>query len=201
MQPHLSNQRGMTLPEVLVVVALIAVVGLALLGAIQYFYRANAYVLEQAAATDNARRAIATTMQNLREATYGDDGSYPLGSAATSTVTFYADVDNDQSVERIRIYLSDSTLYRGITNSAGNPATYSGQTETTATIITNVRNTASEPVFTYFDADGAQLSATSTDSADVRTVKANVRIDLNPLRAPNLFSLSGTASLRNIYTD
>lgn len=191
----------MTLAEMLVVIALLATVGLALSGAIQYFYRGNAYVLEQAAATDNARRAISTTLQNLREASYGDDGSFPIASAATSSVTFYADVDGDQSVERIRIYLSGTTLYRAITNSGGNPATYVGQTEQTATIISDVRNTATEPIFTYYDAEGTQLATASPNAADVRSIGARVKIDLNPLRAPNIFTLTGSATLRNLYTD
>ncbi|MEK7079967.1 MAG: hypothetical protein AAB901_01635, partial [Patescibacteria group bacterium] len=105
---HLA--RGMTLAETIVVVAIVAVVGIALTGAIQYFYRNSAYLLEQTAALDNARRGHSYTLQNLREASYGDDGSYLITNAATSTITFYADVDQDTGIERVRAYLSGTTL-------------------------------------------------------------------------------------------
>jgi type II secretory pathway pseudopilin PulG len=189
--------RGMTFVEVVVVIALMGIVGMSLMGAIRYFYRTNAYVLEQTASVDNSRRAITTTLQNLREMTYGDDGSYPLNSAATSTVTFFADVDGDPGVERVRAYVQDGTMYRGITNAAGSPAVYTEQTEQIATIITNIRNAENEPLFRYFDENGTEL-AVPINLANVASVRMQVKIDLNPTRAPNVYTLGGSATLRTI---
>ncbi|MEK7099852.1 MAG: hypothetical protein AAB883_01780, partial [Patescibacteria group bacterium] len=187
MQHHSTNHlaRGMTLAETIVVVAIVAVVGIALTGAIQYFYRNSAYLLEQTAALDNARRGHSYTLQNLREASYGDDGSYLITNAATSTITFYADVDQDTGIERVRAYLSGTTLYRGVTNSAGNPASYSGQPETIETIAVYVKNATSTPIFTYYNAAGTQLTSPVAISS-VRSVGVRIDTDLNPNRAPNL---------------
>lgn len=189
--------RAFTLIEVVVVVAILATVGMALSVSIVQSYRGNAYVYEAASSVDSARRGLFTALQNLREATYGQDGSYPVASAATSTVTFYADVDADGPVERVRIYLVNGTLYRGVTNSAGNPPSYVGQTESVQTVVGYVRNGTSTPLFSYYDENGAQL-ATPVDVSDVRFVSMDIRTDLNPTRAPNVYQLMGSATLRNL---
>ncbi len=189
--------RAFTLPEVLVVIAILSVMGVALSSAIITTYRGNAYVFEAASSVDNARRGLTVTLQNLREATYGEDGAYPVAAAATSTVTFYADVDADGPVERIRVYLSNGTLYRGVTNSGGNPPTYAGQTESTQTVIAYVRNDGATPLFSYYDASGAEL-AYPVDVSEVAFITMNINVDLNPARAPNLYSLTGSATLRNL---
>jgi hypothetical protein len=110
---------------------------------------------------------------------------------------FYADVDADGPVERVRIYLTGSTLYRGVTNAAGNPRTYVGQTETVQTVVAHVRNGTSTPLFAYYNAAGALLTA-PVDVSEVSFVSMDIRTDLNPTRAPNVYQLTGSATLRNL---
>lgn len=192
------HSRGFTLAETLVVIAIVSVVSIAITRAIQYFYQSNAFLLEQTAALDSARQGMLDTVHALREASYGDDGSYPIAAAGTSTVTFYSDINNTGSVAKVRYYLQGTTLYRGMTKSAGSPPSYAGQAESTATIATYVRNPATTPIFTYFDVNGQQLSTTSPNVAQISSVGLNVEIDLNPNRAPNIFTLTESATLRNL---
>lgn len=187
----------MTLIEMLVVIAIVTSAGIALSGAIQYFYRSNAFLLEQNAALDNARRGVREAVVAIREASYGDDGSYPIASAATSSITFYSDFDRDDSVEKERYVLMNGTLYRVVTNSGGAPATYAGQPMSTSTVAAYVVN-GTTPLFTYHDAAGNQLSATSTDVSSIASVTITLMVDLNPNRAPNVFMLSEAATLRNL---
>lgn len=189
--------KAFTLVETLVVVGLLAAIGSALSGMIVYFYRSNAYVLEQSAALDSAKRGLEISFENIREASYGEDGAYPLASAATSSVTFFSEVDADGSIEKVRVYLLGTGLYRGVTNPTGNPPTYTGQPETTYTIATSVRNATSTPIFRYFDADGVELTGT-IDVAAVASVQTRLDVDLNPLRAPNIMTLERTTTLRNL---
>ena len=190
-------ERGFTLIETIIVVALTAVVGVGLLTMIAYVYRSNAYVLEGTSAVSSARRGLHESFAALREATYGEDGAYPLASAATSSVTFYSDRDKDASVEKVRLYLSNGTLYEGVTDPAGNPQSYAGQPETTRTIATYVRNTSSTPIFRYFDASGTALVA-PVNLASVRSVQVHLEVDLNPLRAPEIVTLEAGATVRNL---
>lgn len=189
--------KAFTIAETLVVIAILGTAGITLSNMIAYFYRSNTYLLEQTSAVDSANRGLDRAYTSVREASYGEDGSYPLVSAATSTITFYSDVDSDGPVEKIRLYLSGDTLYRGVTNAGGNPPTYAGQTETVSTISTSVKNATSTPLFRYYNTSGVELTGT-IDIAEVRSVRTRIDVDLNPSRAPNIVTLERTATLRNL---
>lgn len=194
-----NHTRGFTLAETLVVIGLTGLVGVGLLSMIAYFYRTNAYLLEATTAVDSASRGLNESVASLREASYGEDGAYPLSATATSSITFHADIDTDPAIERVRLYRSGDTLYRGVTNAAGNPPAYAGQSETVTTIATYVKNATSTPLFRYFDEDGLELTGT-IDLASVRSIRARLDVDINPLRAPNILLLESSATLRNLRT-
>ncbi|MDP3402937.1 MAG: hypothetical protein Q8S35_03230 [bacterium] len=194
------TSRGFTLMEMVVVIGLTGLVGVGLLSMISYFYRSNAYLLEATSAVDSASRGVNESLALLRAASYGEDGSYPLMAAATSSVTFYANGDADHSIERIRLYLSGGVLYQGVTNAGGNPPSYTGQTESTSIIATWVKNDVATPVFRYFDSDGVELTG-SINIAAVRTIRARLDVDINPQRAPNILTIEGGATLRNLRSE
>lgn len=193
---HTPFYRGFTLIEIVVTISITSVVIVALGSLIQYFYKTNAYVLEGAQAAESARRSIENAMADLREASYGADGSYPLAAAATSTVTFFANIDSDLAIEKVRYYLSGTTFYRGTTKAVGNPPSYAGQPEVATLVVNNIRNGTST-LFYYFDSAGNQLSD-PVNVAKVTSVKAHVETDVNPNRAPEIFTLTGNATLRNV---
>lgn len=190
------SNKGMTLIELLVTISIITVVTGALMGIIQSFYKDNDYLIEETASLANARSGIDKTVYNIRQATYGDDGSYPITTAGTSTLTIYADADHGSDVEKLQYSLVNGTLYQYMTYATGSPPTYTG-TQSTTTVATYVQNSA-DPIFTYYDKAGNQLSSTSTNIASISSVRVNLEIDLNPNRAPNLFTLSEVATLRNL---
>ncbi len=198
---HLSKKihtRGFTLLETVMVVFLIGLVGSALSGMIQYFYRTNDYVLQQQTAVQNARQGLNTAMQELREASYGDDGSYPIANAATSTITFYADLNNSGDVEEITFYLLNGTLYRGVTRATGNPPSYAGQPQSTSTIATYiVQSGGTAPIFQYYDANGNLLTYPITLS-NIASVTTTINVDVDVNRTPGTYTLLGSATLRNL---
>ena len=103
---------GFTLIEVLVSIT----VFLLLLGIFTNFivqsYRLQTYDVEQGEAVRQARNGVEKMVKELREVTYADDGSYGIvpGSALMESITFYSDVDLDQSTERIRYFLENNQL-------------------------------------------------------------------------------------------
>lgn len=198
MQHPSLNKRGFSFAEVIVVVAVTTLVGMTINTLIFNFYRSNAYLLQQTSAVDSAHRGLRTSFEELRQATYGEDGSYPILSAATSSITFYSDVDNDGSVEKIHVYLSGTSFYRGITEATGTPPTYTSQPEVRYTIANYVRNGTSTPIFKFYDEDGTQLSTTSPVVADISTISISLMVDLNPFRAPDILTLDESATLRNL---
>ncbi len=195
----LSNvpKRGFTLLETLVVIAIVSIVTLILGFMIQYIYRGNDYVLQEGTAVENAQIGLTNAIQDLREASYGDDGSYPIANIGTSSVTFYADYNNTGDVEMLQYYLLGNTLYRSITTATGTPPSYAGQPAATTTIATYVQNSPSTPIFQYYNASDTAVTSSSSIYS-ITTITTTLDIDVNPTRAPSAYTLTGSATLRNL---
>ena len=189
--------RGFTLVETVVTIALLGGILVALSTVIVFFYRTNANVLEQSGAIASARSGIEAAMKDLREATIGEDGSFPIAAAGPNTLTFYADVDQDASVERIRYNLIDDVLYRYTLQATGNPPGYT-EAETVEIVSDHVRNDVfGTDVFSYFDSNGTQLGS-NPSPLDIAFVTATIVVNINPTRAPEEFTLTSSATLRNL---
>ena len=198
---NLKTNNGFTLIETLVVIAVfVVIIGMVVFG-IVFFYKTNAYTLEQTIAINDARNGIERTSQDIREATYSDQGVYPIYQMSATTLYFYSDVDKDNSVERVKFYLDtdNSTFLREITNSSGNPLSYDGSYSTTTVeiISSHTRNNAlSEKIFSYYDNDGVEITDYNK-MLEVAFVKIKLIVNVNPYRAPSDFELRSSASLRN----
>lgn len=188
---------GFTLIETVVVVSMTALVLTTLGSLISYFYKTNAYALEQSIAVMQARRGVRDAMLYLREASYGSDGSYPIKSAATSSITFYANTDDDPVIEMVTYSLISGTLYRAVAAPVGDPLSYAGAAIATSTVSLPVTNGTSTPLFRYFNDDGAELFP-PIDSSDISSIQTTVVVDVNVNRSPVAFTLSGGATLRNL---
>lgn len=196
----MRTRLGFTLVETIVVVSLTTLVGAGLFTMIAFFYSSNGYLLEATSALESSNEGITQTLTSLREASYGEDGAYPITNVATSSITFHADLDLDESIEKVRFFIQNGTLYRGLTEASGNPPSYSGQPEAITTIATYVRNSTSTPAFRYFDSEGVELTGT-VDISEIRSVRSRFDVDINPFRAPNVVTLEGAATLRNLLID
>jgi type II secretory pathway pseudopilin PulG len=188
--------RAFTLVETVVVVGMTSLVMVTLGVLLTYFYKTDKYTLEQAVQVEQARRGIEDALRYLREASYGSDGSYPIKSAATSSITFFTNFDNDQTIERVTYSLINGVLYRVVMEPAGNPPAYTGAVST-STLSMPVVNATSTPVFRYFDKAGVELTA-PVNISKIASIRTTVVIDANVNRAPVSFTLSGGATLRNL---
>lgn len=193
----MKNQRGMTLLEALVWVAITSMIMLAIVNSVQYFYRTNNYAVEQSAAVTSAQRGIDSMIRVMREAAYSSNGAWPVISMASTSFAFYADVDSDPFIEQIRYYVSGNSLYRGVIDPSGDPPVYTNP-ETISEISDKVRNIEQGVVvFQYYDLNG-NLMTDLSKIAEVRFVQTTVVVNVNPFRAPNQFTLRSTAALRNL---
>jgi len=189
--------RGLTLIETVVSVSLFTIIMSVIVSSILFFYRANTSSLEQAYQIDNARRGVEFLVRDLREATHGDDGSYPIANIASTSISFYSDIDRDQDVERITYALSGTTLVRTTLGPSGSPPSYTGA-GTTTSVSVYVRNLEeNQPIFRYYDTDGIEVASYS-DFGRVRFVSVSLVVNVLPIRAPAEFTLKSSATLRNL---
>jgi type II secretory pathway pseudopilin PulG len=183
--------------EVVVAIGIIALITVAITQSVIMFYRVNRVAFEEAYQIRSAERGLQVMVRDLREATYGDDGAYPLGAIASSSITFYADLDRSNPIEKVEYKLIGKSLYRTVTNSTGNPPTYTGN-KATSTVSEYVRNfEENAPLIRYFDAAGAEVTNAS-DIARVVSVSINLVVDITPVHAPGEFTLRSGATLRNL---
>lgn len=192
-----SYSRGMTFIEVLVSIAVFVFAILAIVSSILYFYRTNTYAIEQAGAVSAAQRGIESVVKSMREAAYASNGAYPIVALGPNEVTFYADIDSDPYIERIRYYLLGTSLYRDVTNPSGDPPVY-GAPQTTSLISETVRNLEQGiTMFEYYDANGILMTNYAL-IANVRFIAMNIVVNVDPYRLPNQLTLRSTAALRNL---
>jgi len=132
------------------------------------------------------------------------NGSYPIESASETSFTFYTDIDGDGAFERVRYFVSGSSLRRGIIEPVGNPATYPLINETVKDVTTNVilPPVASQSLFTYYDQNytGSQMPMSSPiDVNRIRLIKATITSDRTPQDIKNRTDYSSTMLIRNLH--
>lgn len=189
----------MTLVEMLVVIALMTILSGMIASSIYYLYSYNTYSLSQAAEVDNARRALARMTNDLREMTYAEDGSFPLVVKEEHLVSFYSDIDYDDSVEYVEYEVATSTLYKRTYNATGNPPVYDLNNPDEVIVLSEyVQNfLEATSTFRYYNAAGTQLT-TGDLLTDVRYVRAQVIVNVNPILAPGEFMLRTSVAPRNL---
>ena len=194
-----SREAGYSLIEAIIVVSLFSLATLAIMGTILFLYRTNANSIEQAYALQNARKGVEVMVRDIREATYGDEGSYPVVAMSTSSFTFFSDTDKDDSVERIRYFLQGSNLYRGVVQATGTPAIYATSSEEVLIVSEDVRNIDQDAdTFVFYNASGTQVTNFTSELLDTRFVIVTLIVNINPTRLPEEFTLRSSAMMRNL---
>lgn len=187
---------------------MIAVFSLAmslLISFVIYIYRSYGYNFEQIAAINEARKGIETMVKEIREARYGEDGSYPLEEAGNSQFIFYSDVDKDNSVERVRYFLDGTDFKKGVIEPSGDPPQYVLSNEIIRILSIYVRN-ASTPIFVYYNGDWPidivnNPLPTLTRLTETKLMHVYLRINVDPNRPPDNFELESDVQIRNLKTN
>ena len=194
---NMYSKRGMTFIEAIVWIAVFLSAMWAIVGSILSFYRANTYTLEQAQAVSDARRSIERVVMTLREANYSSQGAYPIISMSTSSISFYADIDGDPLIERVRFFVSGTELRQGVIDPSGDPPAYTAP-ETVTTIAQYVRNEEQHvDMFHFFDAAGAAVNV-MTNVIAVRFVRIDTVVNVSVAKLPNELLMRSSATLRNL---
>jgi hypothetical protein len=116
------------------------------------------------------------------------------------------DIDGDGVTERVHYWLDsvNDYLMRGVREpSAANPPTYAAGDGTTSIIANYVVNEATEPLFYYYNENypGDIVNnplPTPSDIQDIRLVRVLIRMNIDPIKAPNNINIESFADLRNL---
>ncbi len=141
--------------------------------------------------------------QELRVAARAETGAFPVLTAATNTLTFYSDIDDDGVVERVRYFLSGTKMRKGIIEPTGTPLGYVLASETVVDQVQNVVASATG-IFQYYDSSyTGSASATAPlplpiNTSFIRLVKITLSVDKDTRRPPAPVQVITEVSLRNL---
>jgi prepilin-type N-terminal cleavage/methylation domain-containing protein len=198
-----NHEAGYTLLELLIVISIFVTASFALATFVTQGFRVNRFAQEQSDEIAHAHKGVETLAREIREASFAENGDFPLVEANAQSLTFSTDLDSDKAVEKVRYFLAGTDFKKGTTEpTATVPPTYNPAAEQVVTLSQWVRNGAT-PIFTYYtgtypaDPSGNPLS-TPAPLTQVRLVKVYLKINVNPVVAPKNFELETFAHLRNL---
>jgi hypothetical protein len=199
-----KENSGFTLVELLFFVGIFVMIYIAVSAMGTNIFIFNSTTSGSYQATQNSQAILKVILKELREASPGANGAYPLVNTGSTTLSFFSDVDNDGVTEQITYTLIGTNLYRAVIKATGSPPSYLVANQSTTTLITNVVNGNSIPSFLYFD---TYYTGTSTPLAQpvnpsaVKLIQVNQRIDIDPNRSPLPIIFSVQANIRNLKTN
>jgi prepilin-type N-terminal cleavage/methylation domain-containing protein len=201
--------RGFTLIELIVSIAIMTMIGLGVVAFQQGVIRNTKVLQSNLQAESQIRKTLLTFIEEMRAARPSASGSYAIESAGTSSVVFFANIDATPDTERVRYFLATATqayggavIKKGVTKPTG--TTYSTANEKIQTMVFNVKNGTSSPLFLYFDSSYTGTSSPLTvpiNIPSVRMIRMQIVIDPNAARSPVMQTYTSQVTPRNLKSN
>jgi prepilin-type N-terminal cleavage/methylation domain-containing protein len=193
--------KGYTIAELMISIAILGVLAYTISIFQRDIFSLNFSAQNNLSAQLDARHVLRQMVSELREASPSSLGAYPISTAGTSTLIFYSDVNNDGLKDKIRYFLTGSTLKRAIVVPTGSPLTYNDANEKLTSVVSNIVNGTSTPIFTYYDSSytgtTSPLSQPVTVSS-IRLVQIKAIIDKDSRKSPSSITVLTDVTLRNL---
>ncbi|HRH26565.1 MAG TPA: prepilin-type N-terminal cleavage/methylation domain-containing protein [Parcubacteria group bacterium] len=148
-----------------------------------------------------ARHLIKTMVSELRKVTPSANGAYPIELASSTGITFYSDINDNGTVEKVRYYLHNKTIRKGVITPTGNPPVYNSGSEVTTTLLNYVLASSTLPIFQYYTSNYSGTTSPISmppNISTIRLVKITVIIDTDPNRSPTPIISTSQVNLRNL---
>ncbi len=197
--------QGFTLIELIISIAGFVIIMLGIVAVISNTFSVNRQQGTLISDQDQARKVAFTAMTELRNSVASNVGAYPIVDASAQQLTFYSDIDGGLDVERVRYFLQNGELKKGVVKPTGNPLTYNFASETVTSVQKNIANGAN-PLFYYYD--GSYTGVTDTFIAQpvnvtaVRLVKVSLDISNKAgVANTNKYTVTAIGTIRSLKTN
>jgi hypothetical protein len=195
-----TKTAGMSLLEMLMVISITLLLMTVIITTVVNLYQINGFNIAQSYEIDNARRGLQDWLGDVREMSYGDDGTFPIAIMQDHKIGFYSDVDDEPSVEYVEYVHTGTNLHKYIYKGTGNPIVYNlitpFRTELLSEYVQNLNQSVA--TFYYYDTDGVILDPALSPLTDIRYIEVRIVVNIDPVRSPGEFLLKSGVSPRNL---
>ena len=199
-----GEEQGFTLIELLVSIFGFGLIIWGLVGLYSNIFSVSSQQAGLLSDADQARKLAFQVAYELRDAQTGANGSYVLDTAGDQQLIFYSNSDFDSAIERIRYFVQNGQLWKGVTDYSG--VSYNTSTEITAVVQKDLANGVS-PVFYYYDGNyvGSSTQASLTQPVNITAVKF-VKVSLQiynkgGVKNTSTYNVTASAGIRNLKTN
>lgn len=196
-----QGQRGFTLGELLISIFILSILTITVTSFQRDIFILNRTIDNNLSAQLELRRITKIMVSELRKSSVSSVGGYPISIASTSELVFFSDISGDGLKERVRYFVNNNRLLKGVVVPSGNPLTYNLVNEAVTTLMSDVRASSTQPIFQYFSEDysGSSLPLSfPVNIPDIRLIKITVIIDKDPNLPPAEIVGSSQVNLRNL---
>ncbi len=193
---------GFTLIEVLIAIFIFSLISVGIVMTVSNLFSAATRQGGLLADQDQARKLIFQATNELRNSVAGANGAYQLESVGNQQLIFFTNADpSTVTTERVRYYLQNDKIYKGITKYSG--GVYNTSTEQTLLMQNNIASSTA-PLFYYYDGNYIGSSTQSAlvqpvSVASVKFIKMDVRIfNKAGVQNQNSYSVTGGAAIRSV---
>ena len=197
-------EEGFTLIEVLLASVVIIGLGMAILGLQYVLGQSQVFIWKGSVDVDQANSSMQTLVREIRTARPSDSGAYSLELVSDQEIIFYSDIDFDGESERVRYFLNDTVLSKGVIEPIGFPPAYPAEDEKVKALSENIRN-GGEPIFFYYNGNWpADIENNPLPSenrlSDTRSVGFHLKLNADANQPDKDFILESYVQIR-IFKD
>jgi prepilin-type N-terminal cleavage/methylation domain-containing protein len=206
---RLRGQRGFTLIELMVGMAAGIVVISALFTIVDITFHQTTKTFSRIDATQRARAAMEVVENEMHSACI-ENSVVPIVAGSTpATVIFYSQYGNAITVTPIQHRLAFNSGAGTLTDTTypvtgGSPNTWAGDTANpiaSKTLLTNVSQSGSTPVFQYYYFDASGQHAVASNPLNIPDAARTVQVDINLVVGPGGGSNEDTSQEANTVSN
>ena len=195
-----KKYKGFTLLEVLISMVILIVVTSLILVFFWNVTDTSRRFSSSLIAQQQVQQTLQIIVPELRSAAQSNTGVYPIFGVSSTTLGFYSDIDRDGLFERVRYFLDEDVLKKGVIRPSGEPMGYDIDDEVVYDVVEGVVEGAQ--IFSFFDG-----SATSTESnqlpfpiniLDIRKVKISLVVNQGVAGKPSIVGVEDLVTIRNL---
>jgi prepilin-type N-terminal cleavage/methylation domain-containing protein len=189
-----KEQAGFTLVETIIVISIFTLLALGVSALFTHIFTSSRERLSAIDDIDQSRQVTNSFINEIRVASIGNDGSFPITLADDDQVVFFSNYGQATNTQaRIRYYRATTTLYKATLVPTGSPLTYDAGSEKVVTVQGNL-SSSTLPIFYYYDGDYMSTSTAlvqPVNLTDIRFIRINLNVGDN-------YTVSAGASIRNL---